>query len=264
MRVVIVVASFVVFVVPCLAGGEFDTVLDRINPTFEPQMPGPVFDGGRNILYDNGPFETSAGFSTLQNVSLGMYLSGWGYYSSLMISDDFVVPSGQTWEIDRITFYGYETSAPTSPSTFTEHYLTILDGPPDQAGSSIVWGDMSVNILESSVWSGVYRDSEDDPGSTSRPIMANTCTVGTMLSAGEYWLVWNAEGSPSLLGPWAPPITIIGQVETGNAFQYTGAWVHVADGQPSQGQGFPFIIEGTPTTSPVEASTWGRVKAMFR
>jgi len=39
-----------------------------------------------------------------------------------------------------------------------------------------------------------------------------------------------------------------------------GAWNPVIDLEP---QGFPFIIEGV-YPSPVEATTWAAVKAMFR
>jgi hypothetical protein len=64
-------------------------------------------------------------------------------------------------------------------------------------------------------------------------------------------------------GPWAPPITIPGVFNTGNALQYTtsgGTWAPVLDVEQ---QGFPFIIEGV-HPSPVEETTWAAVKAMFQ
>jgi hypothetical protein len=260
-----VVLALVMFAAPCLAGDRSETVYDYVKPTFDPAVPGPVFDeDGRIILYDNGPFETRPGFSTLQNTSLGMGTYGFGYqfYYGNMLADEFVIPVGETWEINQITFFGYQTGSETNPSTFIGHYVTIWDGPPDLPGSSIVWGDMSVNVLTSSVWSGVYRELESAAGATNRPIMANTCAIGTTLTAGTYWLVWQADGTLSS-GPWAPPITILGVIGTGNALQYTtsgGVWAPALD---IEQQGFPFLIEGV-FPSPVEESTWAAVKAMFR
>src|SRR4030067_1536487 len=57
-----------------------------------------------------------------------------------------------------------------------------------------------------------------------------------------------ADGDITYSGPWAPPITILGQITTGNALQYTsssGAWAPALDTGTDTQQGFPFVIEGT-------------------
>lgn len=204
------------------------------------------------ILYNNGPLVTHPGggyggadASRVQSSSLGMSTFGWGHQYSLgyRVADDFTVPSGG-WYIGSIMFFAYQTHSPTSPSPITAVYLQIWDGPPDVAGSSVVFGDLVTNRLISTVWSGIYRDSESSPGSSSRPIMADTVAVNTYLGPGTYWLDWTTDGSPSYSGPWAPPITILGQTTTGNALQYTGSWGPVQDIATDAYQGFPFIIYG--------------------
>jgi hypothetical protein len=50
-------------------------------------------------------------------------------------------------------------------------------------------------------------------------------------------------------GPWAPPITINGVTETGNALQLSGGeWVSADDELGGEGtldqQGFPFLLRG--------------------
>ncbi len=45
-------------------------------------------------------------------------------------------------------------------------------------------------------------------------------TIGTALAQGTYWVQSATDGSLAS-GPWAPPITILGQTTTGNALQYT-------------------------------------------
>ena len=103
-----VVLTIMVFAMPCLATDRTETVYDNIKPTYDPAVPGPLFDGGRDILYDNGPFETSAGLSVLQT-ALGMSTYGFGHQlvSGNIIADDFTIPVGETWEISDITFFGY-------------------------------------------------------------------------------------------------------------------------------------------------------------
>ncbi len=262
-RLLVAVLAVLLFATPCLASDRYETVYSGDKLSYYPMVPGPVFDGGRDILWDNGPFESQPGLSVLKTgMGMGTYGFGHQLLNGNMISDEFVIPAGATWEIQDITFFAYQTGSLTNPSTITAVFVTIYDGPPSNPASNIIWGDMSVNVMTSTVWSGVYRVPDYDLVATNRPIMANTCHVGTTLMAGEYWIVWQSDGSLSS-GPWAQPITIDGVIGTGNALQYTttaGAWGPVLDVEP---QGFPFIIEGT-HPSPVEDVTWASLKAMFR
>ena len=79
---------------------------------------------------------------------------------------------------------------------------------------------------------------------------AVTGTVVASLSAGTYWVEATFDGSASFSGPWAPPITIVGQTDTGNALQnLAGVWGPLTDdgtsGLETYLQGMPFIVEGT-------------------
>jgi hypothetical protein len=201
------------------------------------------------LLYDNGPLVThpaggagGADASALQSAIL-LNTYGFGYQLSAgnRIADDFVVTGGG-WFIETITFFGYQTGSSTT-STFTSMNLQIWDGPPDNPASMVVFGDTTTNRLTNSVWSNIYRALDTSLTASDRPIMANTVTVNTFLPAGTYWADWQADGSASFSGPWAPPISILGQTDTGNAMQWTGAWAPALDG--AFAQGFPFIIDGT-------------------
>jgi hypothetical protein len=74
-------------------------------------------------------------------------------------------------------------------------------------------------------------------------------TVNTVLPQGTYWVDYQFTGSLAS-GPWAPPITILGQTTTGNGLQYTstaGVWAALIDtGTAGTPQGLPFIIDGQP------------------
>lgn len=204
------------------------------------------------ILYDNGPLVNSPGTgaggadeSTVQT-GLGMGTYGFGHQLSAgnRIADEFTVTDPSGWAIDYIHFFAYQTNS-TTASTMTAVNYQIWDGPPDDPASSVVFGDTATNRLISTGWSGIYRVLDTSSGDTTRPVMINSVSAGLVLPPGTYWLDWQADGDPALSGPWAPPITINGQTTTGNALQYAGGWVPLADTGTATSQGLPFVIEGT-------------------
>jgi hypothetical protein len=251
-----------VFAMPVMAKTS-DLVDPNEVQTYDPAVPCHMYEGGRDVLYDNGPFETTPGYSVVENVTLlsGTYGFGHQIANDYRISDDFVVPAGDPWTVTSVTFFAYQTGSSTV-STINDVRIQIFDAPPDIG--SVVFGDLVTNRLTTSAWTGVYRILESDvpPLPTSRPIMASTCNINVVLNPGQYWLVWECGGTLTS-GPWAPPITIPGQVVTGDGLQYTGVWAPVSDSGDLGFKGFPFIIEGA-GSSPVENASWGAIKAMYQ
>jgi hypothetical protein len=202
----------------------------------------PVFLSAQSVLFNNGPFVThySAGAGGADFSYLAAPLNNFGFgnqYSlGLRLADDFTV-TGDTWHIDSIVFFEYQTGSSTI-STFTGTNIMIWQG------STVVWGDNTTNRLQRSVWSNCYRGS--DFSSTDRPIMRNCCVTPSLtLPVGKYYLDWQADGSLTS-GPWNPPITISGQNITGDAKYYeNGSWYVVyGDSTDYYAQGLPFIIYG--------------------
>ncbi len=203
------------------------------------------------VLWDNGPLVTHPAACGGQDASrlqtsLSMNTLGFGHQFSLgyRMADDFEITDPAGWQIDQITFFAYQTGAPTDPSPITGVYYQIWDGPPDDPGSSVVFGDLVTNRLLSSTFTNIQRDSETSPCANNRYIFADVASAGVTLPPGTYWLDWMTDGSLSS-GPWAPPITILGQTTTGNALQYTTAWAPALDTGTSTQQGMPFVIEGS-------------------
>jgi hypothetical protein len=218
------------------------------------------------VIYNNGPITTHFNVctgdneSTLQTTSYAMGTIGFGHQFLLgnRIADNFTITSGY-WDISQITFYAYQTGAPSTPSPITGVYVQIWDGPPN-AGGSIVWGDLTTNRLTGSVYSGTRRVTETTSCNTQRYIFANTAAVNVTLTPGMYWLDWTTDGSLAS-GPWASPVTILGQPATGNALQYTagppGFWNNAVDGGTGNPpQDFPFIIQGSSCTD-ADNDTYG-------
>ncbi len=230
---------------------EFDPAAET---STEFAAPTSIYKPTGTVLYDNGPLVNSPGTgsggldeSLVQNNTLGMTTLGIrNLQGTDRLADDFTVPAGG-WLVNQIDFFGYQTGSPTT-STFTGLTLQIWDGPPQQPGSSVIFGDPTTNVLTNSAFFQVWRAAESTSGDTARPIMANT--VGGLslnLAAGTYWLDWSASGTLGS-GPWAPPITINGQTSTGNALVSSDVGVTYApweDGGTLTPQGAPFIISGT-------------------
>ncbi|MCB8916394.1 MAG: hypothetical protein H6666_00590 [Ardenticatenaceae bacterium] len=216
--------------------------------------PAPLsgFEWPEAVLWDNGPLVTHPGGgaggadeSRLQNSSLLMTTLGFGHQvlNNNWVADDFVVSDAAGWTVDAATFFAYQTGS-TTTSTMTNVNWILYDGDPSGGGAVITSG----SGLQTSIWSNIYRATETTIGATDRPIMATTVNMGGLfLPAGTYWLAWQTAGTLAS-GPWAPPITIIGQTTTGNGLQSlagTASFAPANDGGTLTQQGFPFILEGS-------------------
>jgi len=202
-------------------------------------------EGG--LLYDNGPHFNVAGspnLSVLEDLALGMNTLGnnCNIGQGFSIADDFTLANES--DITSMDFYQYQTNAPNT-STISELYVRIYDGDP-ALGGSIIFGDFTTNLLDSTVWSDTYRESESNPG-TARAIHVTTVAIPTWnLAAGTYWVEWTVAGDAAFSGPWQPPISILGQAATGDAQIFDGAvWAPLTDSGTGDPMGSPFQIYGT-------------------
>jgi hypothetical protein len=235
-------------------------------------VPPPPPEHGFEVLYDNGPVLNSVGSgldgadeSILQSVTLGTGIFGFGAGNAggLRIADDFTVPTGETWDVDSLIVYGYQTLSGNT-STLNGAFVEIFDGDPN-AGGTVIHGDQTTNVLLSSEWTNVYRVTETTTGANSdRPIMDVVAELDVELTEGTYWLVYSFTGDGAFSGPWSPPIEPVGTCYPGNAQQFNaGAWAQleninttnqtgcfVADGF---GVEMPFVLLGTRTGTAVEA-----------
>ncbi|MEI2690141.1 MAG: hypothetical protein V9H69_10720 [Anaerolineae bacterium] len=213
-----------------------------------------LWRGPAAVLYDNGPQVThpggGAGGADASAVQTGLGNSTYGFghavSSGFRVADDFTVPAGG-WNVASITFFAYQTGS-TTASTINAVNVRIWDGPPN-AGGTVIWGDTTTNRLASSAWSNIYRVLDSALTNSQRPIMADVATVGTFLPAGTYWVDWQTGGTLAS-GPWAHPVTILGQVAKpgANGLQYdptAAAWNPLVDTGAAAQQDLPFIIEGT-------------------
>jgi len=257
-----VISLLLALSVVAFAGNAQETVRDCIS----------VIDGGAGgiggwdyptaIIYDNGPFVTGPGMGSggadVSEMQSGDGTYGYGFQvaNGNMVADYFEVPTGETWDIAKVTIFGYQTGSGTNP-TINDIRFCVYDDVPTTG--SIVYGDMSTNVLTSNAWTNCYRINTGQYTNTDRPIMANECEIsGLSLTAGDYWLCFQAGGTASS-GPWANPVTVDGQPSTGIAMQYTtSGWATLVQG--ANGVTLPFLFDDGDALS---RSTWGEIKSLF-
>ncbi|KAB2960134.1 MAG: hypothetical protein F9K16_11930 [Thermoanaerobaculia bacterium] len=214
-------------------------------------------EGPAVVLFDNGPLLThpaggcaGADLSAAQNTTLGLLSRGFNHALSggYRVADDFfVTPPG--WELETIELFAYQGGS-TTASPITAVNYQIWNGSPDDPGSTVVCGDSTTNRMLTTEWTGMYKAllSEATTDCT-RPLMTQVVdALGCVLAPGTYWIDWQADGNAAFTGPWAPPVSILDVVATGNGLQQvTGAWQAVVDSGLGVPLDFPFVVNGTAT-----------------
>jgi len=170
------------------------------------------------------------------------------------VGDDFVVPTGQTWNIDTVVVYGYETGSTAASSAIDFGTLQIRQ---TSVTGTVKYGDTTTNVWISSKFSGIYRNDTmvsagGGPNNTQRPIMEIRLKVSPRLTltAGTYWLIYSARGASGLTGPWANPKVSPNKANPAgqNGMQrVNGVWQASKDSTAPtkvQSLGFPFKILG--------------------
>ena len=118
------------------------------------------------LLWDNGPLVTDpgAGFNGFDASRLQAGENTLGYGHQLdpalnnRVADDFTVPAAGWPALDYVNFYAYQTGAPQSGS-LTAYDVKIWDGAMPGTGNLVG----TFNTLDSTGFSGIYRDSSGSP-----------------------------------------------------------------------------------------------------
>lgn len=196
-------------------------------------------------LHNNGPVVNGSGLSVLAAPATTF---GFGAQTSAgnAVADDFTVGAGQTWNVESLSFYGYQTLS----TGFTFQNATW----------SVVQGDVNTGTVIASGTTAVvnggrvgYRVTETTLGDTTRGIYNAVADVSDFsLAAGTYWLRWSLTGS-LVSGPWQPPTS---DAAVGNAAQSTasGAFATLVEAGSGLGVTLPFTINGTVTSVPEPSS----------
>jgi hypothetical protein len=217
-----------------------------------------------NFIYNNGPFVTNpgggAGGADLSALVAPLNVYGFGVAQSggFRIADDFTVPADTVWSLNAVEFFAYQTGS-TLNSSFTFGNFRIWNGHPANPASSVIFGDNTTNNMAHTSWTNSYRSLSTTPTGSTRPIMSILCLAPVTLQPGTYWIDFQLGGTIAS-GPWAIPVTALGELNTGNAIQYSAtAWSELVDsvaGGIGYRQGITFKLSGAVSIVPVELASF--------
>lgn len=175
------------------------------------------------------------------------------------LADNFTVPAGQTWNVERINVYAYTTGGAPAPPSIDQVRMQIWDGRPGDPGSSVIFGDLTTNrliVAENSMMFRIFNTTTPAPGTapgTTRIIwrvqtsLLSGVTSGSplTLAAGTYWFDFQTSNITNT-AHFSPSVTVVGARTTAgaNARQFVGpvpgSWVDVIDaGNPATAPDFP-------------------------
>ncbi|MDD2564152.1 MAG: T9SS type A sorting domain-containing protein [Salinivirgaceae bacterium] len=213
-----------------------------------------------DLLFDQSQFITQTGVgangadvSAVQtNLGFTDYGVNGDWEMGFTNADNFTVPHGETWYVKGFTVYSWQTGS-TTESTMNFLDFKVWDKSPDHADAQLLYDFSDQNMLSGSRWSGIYRVANSSLTNAERPIMYSASVLSeqqTMVfTAGTYWIGWSGLGSMINQGIYIPPITIVGETTTGDAWHlgYAG-WVPWTDDGTGTVQGMPFGLHGSKTT----------------
>lgn len=249
---------------------------------FTTNFNGGDVSAGSTELYVNGPFAT--GPTTLSGVNAPSG-SEWSEVANdtaitansssglscsvtttvFRCADDFTVPAGETWSLEQVRIYAYQTGFTGTTAPMNMATLQIWNGVPGDPGSTVVFGDTTTNRLVEGVDVNIWRTfntlvgSGNNPPSTpgtNRKVWEVRMAADVDLTEGTYWIDWNTRVGTTT-AHFAPTVTIPGMRGRpgDNARQFTSTgWGPVLDTgitptgnptPPAVPQDFPFKLVGT-------------------
>ncbi len=182
------------------------------------------------------------------NTTLGAGCQLIGTATNNRCADDFTIPAGQTWTINQVVEFGYQTGFAGSTSPFVGANLRIWNGRPGDTGSTVIFGDTTTNRLATTVDTSVFRIGNTTGGNggvglaiagTTRRVWQINMNVSPslVLPAGTYWIDFQVDAGTS--GSFIPLGTIPGSrgLAGWNGRQFIGAnnaWQNLIDiGEPT-------------------------------
>jgi len=176
-------------------------------------------------------------------------------------ADDFTVTGDQGWRLDSVALFAYQIGATAAFPPIASANVRIWDGPPGEAGSSVIHGDASTDRLRRLITTGVYRvfatitPPAPLPPERERLIWQVEVDLGGVtLPPGTYWIDWQYTAALEGAEIFTPAITLerTRSLPGWNGRQHNPVeetWTGVIDGgKPSAGPDvpldLPFILIG--------------------
>lgn len=215
--------------------------------------------------FSNGPIVTHSGQgydeygkTDVSAIEEGFALAAFsgGSRRNCSLADDFTLET--TTHVDSVQFFVYQGGAfAFTPATSASAlWIKIYDGAPN-AGGKVIWGSFAEDkdVLIRKEMAFVYRapasnlTAHEGLGDGGFPIVRLTAKIDAEFTPGIYWLEVTALSAihPNATGSDVcfPPVTKLGEINTGNGLQYNlNEWVELKDPGNQGHGGVPMEIYG--------------------
>ncbi|WP_396157633.1 T9SS type A sorting domain-containing protein [Flavobacterium sp.] len=150
-----------------------------------------------------------------------------GFNTDLRVFDDFTIPFGQTWNISSVDAFCYQQNFLGNSAPLDVFRVRIWSGFPYLVTSTVVSGNMTTNVLDTSNSQDMFTlrisntqiPSPVTPPEETRRIWRIRGNITANLSAGVYWIEYQGRAINNAIFKFIPTTTI-GSRGNGNANQY--------------------------------------------
>jgi hypothetical protein len=150
-----------------------------------------------------------------------------GFNTDLRVFDDFTIPFGQTWNISSVDAFCYQQNFLGNSAPLDVFRVRIWSGFPYLVTSTVVSGNMTTNVLDTSNSQDMFTlrisntqiPSPGTPPEETRRIWRIRGNITANLSAGVYWIEYQGRAINNAIFKFIPTTTI-GSRGNGNANQY--------------------------------------------
>jgi hypothetical protein len=185
--------------------------------TASPLAAATLFTNGSIVTNPTGGTSTIAGQPISQpqlvpNSSIPSTIPGISATDAfgIRVAEDFTVPAGQTWDLDTLTVYGWQSGStnPPAPTVTTVKVNVWTSAPfdalsplprPDPLPQPVLATSLSLPVI-SSQFIAFRQSGTTGTSSSARPIFGYTVSLDGLPDAGEftsgtYWLEWSMVGN---------------------------------------------------------------------
>ncbi|MEM0575461.1 hypothetical protein [Flavobacterium polysaccharolyticum] len=165
------------------------------------------------------------------------------------LADDFTVPTGEKWTINKFIFYAYQTGYTGTSNPINEIKYSLYDTNPSIAGATPIYGDFTINKYVSGEEAKIYRIVKNSSETTRKVFKITTSATDLVLMPGTYWIAWKSKNNDNFIyfpNNETNNATLNAKF---NAIQQIGStWSVLNNGGTEQTKiDFPFEIVGTKT-----------------
>ena len=169
--------------------------------------------------------------------------------NSYYFADDFVVPKGEKWNIEKINIYAFYGGYSGATFPINDIRYEIYDADPSLVSSNKVYGDIDTNKYTTAEDAKIYRIHNSKPDTDGKIFRITANAADLELTAGTYWIKWQiSAGTSGVFYPYNISPGTPGLASYNAKRQPAGGdWNTIINGDGDAKVDFPFELIGKKT-----------------